>query len=93
MPIKIKSLQEIQITSNYRKSYSLLPLKIQKITDKKVFLFQNNPYHPSLKTHQLHGKLALFKSFTINQKYRIIFQFIDNWKVIFFDIGSHKIYQ
>lgn len=93
MSVKTKPLREIQTTSQYRKSYSLLPLKIQKKADKKVLLFQNNPYHPSLKTHQLHGKLSLLKSFAINQQYRIIFQFLDNQRAIFFDIGSHRVYQ
>ena len=73
------------------KSYKLLDKEIKRKAEKKEKIFRENPFHPSLKSHKLKGKLKNQWSFCIDSKHRILFEF-DNDDVIFLDVGTHKIY-
>ncbi len=74
------------------KSYKFLDKKIKEKAETKEKIFRENHFHNSLKTHKLSGKLKNQWSFSVDNKYRIIFEFI-NGDVVFLDIGTHKIYQ
>ena len=76
----------------FRKSFLRLPKDIQRRAQERVKIFRGNPFHPSLDTHKLHGKLKDHWSFYIKGQYRIIFTF-DNSDVILLDIGPHDIYK
>jgi mRNA-degrading endonuclease RelE of RelBE toxin-antitoxin system len=80
---------EIIISESYKKYYKKLPKEIQKIVDKKLELFMENPNHPSLKIHNI--KTTDFYEFYINKKYRNIFKIknIDSFELI--AIGIHDI--
>ncbi|MEK7524036.1 MAG: type II toxin-antitoxin system mRNA interferase toxin, RelE/StbE family [Patescibacteria group bacterium] len=77
----------------FEKNYKALPRHIQLNLQKKEKIFQINPHHPSLKTHKLSGKMKEFSSFSINRSYRVIFRFVAKNQVIFYDVGTHQIYQ
>jgi addiction module RelE/StbE family toxin len=83
---------KIYFHPQFKKSYKKLPLTIKKKAEIKEKLFRENPFHPALKTHKLKGKLKDIWSFSVDNKYRIIFIF-DNNDVIFLDIGGHEIYE
>ena len=57
-----------------RKLSQKLKLKLKENFD----LLSRNPFHPSLHTKPLTGKLAGFYSFRLGRDYRVIFHFIDN---------------
>ena len=64
-----------QLCNQYRKTLELLEV---------------NPYHPSLRFHQLQGKLDSLCSVSINISYRITLEFmVDDGKIIPIDVGSH----
>jgi len=64
------------------------------MAEKKESVFRTNPFHPSLKTHKLSGKLAGLFSFSINQKYRIIFELNEDKREAYFHTaGDHDIYE
>ena len=86
------SFLNIHYTSDFRKSYRRLPNRIQDIIDRKDALFREIPFHPSLRTHKLHGPLAGLWSFRITREYRVLFEFIRGG-AIFHDVGTHSIYQ
>jgi addiction module RelE/StbE family toxin len=73
----------------FAKSYKFLDKKIKIKAENKERVFRKNPFSFSLKTHKLKGKLKNQWSFSINDKYRILFKF-DNNDVIFLDIGRMK---
>ena len=56
---------------------------------KKLELFVEEPFHRSLRTHKLTGKLEGLWAFSIDYYTRLIFEFIDKDKVALIDIGSH----
>ncbi len=83
----------IQYTISFKKRYEKLPLGIKIHAESKTRLFKENPFHSSLKTHKLHGKMKEFWGFSVSYDYRIIFEFMDDSSVRFNDIGTHKMYE
>jgi len=69
-----------------------LPKNVQKKAKERIKIFKESPFHPSLDTHKLHGKLKEQWSFCVKGQYRVLFVF-DNTDVIFLDIGPHNIYK
>ena len=70
----------------------LLPKEIIEIAIEKEAIFRNNPLHPSLRLHELKGKLKGLWSITITKNYRIIFTRMSNGDILFVSIGKHDIY-
>lgn len=85
---------QIIYSSKFAKEYKKLPSNIKDIAEEQEILFRKNPFNPKLKTHKLKGKLSGFLSFSIDYKYRIIFEFAKDKKIIYFhSVGDHDIYQ
>ena len=80
-------------SSKFEREYRKLPEDIKKIAETKERIFRKNPFDPQLNTHKLGGRLKSFLAFSINQKYRIIFEFVDQNTVWFHSVGDHAIYQ
>lgn len=80
-------------TPHFEKKFQKLSKNIQNIAAKKVLLFEENPRYPSLNTHKLKGVLSIFWSFSINEKIRIMFRFLKDNEVIYYDIDNHNIYR
>ncbi len=77
----------------FAKHYKKLPDNIKSLAEEKEKIFRSNPFSPRLKTHKLQGKLNGFWAFSINHKYRIIFDFKDKNTIRFYLIGDHDIYE
>ncbi len=84
---------EIYFSQRFKKSFKKIPYGVIEILTQKQSLFIINPFNPSLKTHKLTGKLSQYYSFSITNSYRVIFELLDNNKVIFVNIGTHEIYK
>ncbi len=80
-------------SSKFAREYRKLPLRIKKIAERKEQIFRKDPFDPQLKTHKLKGSLKSFLSFSIDRKYRIIFEFINRSTVWFHSVGEHSIYK
>lgn len=76
----------------FRRSYSYLPENIKKKTERRESIFRKNVFDSRLNTHKLHGKLQEIWSFSVDNKFRIIFEFYDS-DVVFLDIGDHGLYK
>lgn len=75
----------------FKKTYFELSGEIKKKAEKREEAFRKNPLNPQLKTHKLHGKLSHLWSFSVDLKYRIIFEW-DGQDIIFLEIGDHSLY-
>lgn len=82
---------KIYFHPGFKISYKKLPEEVKKKAEKKESIFRKDPFDPRLKTHKLHGKLKNYWSFSIDDKYRILFEF-DNSDAIFLDVGGHSLY-
>jgi len=59
--------------------------------EEKVSLFEVEPFHPSLKTHMLRGKLNKVWAIYINYEYRLTVRFEEEHTVaILVNVGSHE---
>jgi mRNA interferase YafQ len=72
----------------YKKTVKTEPFLKNKIHN-CLKLFANEPFHPSLNTHKLSGKLKRFWAFVVENDCRVVFQFLENGDVLLIDIGKH----
>ncbi len=75
------------------RQWKSLPTPLQDETIEKIELFKNQENHKLLKVHKLSGQLSGFYSFSVNYKFRIIFEYGEGNTVFLLKIGSHEIYQ
>ena len=84
---------EISFSSSFKRAFKKKVKGRQEIEDffwEAAALFIQDPFHSSLKTHKLSGKLKDLWSFSIEYDLTVIFYFEDKKsKVIFVFIGSH----
>ncbi len=62
---------------------------LAKKFEKQKRLFENNPFHPSLKTELLEPKKMRIWSFRIDRKYRAIFIFREKNTIEIIDVNDH----
>ena len=72
----------------YKRTIKTKPFLKDKIHD-CLRLFANEPFHPSLNTHKLSGKLKGLWAFVVESDCRIVFQFQKNGDALLIDIGKH----
>lgn len=85
-------IKRIVYSRQFQKEFRKLPGNITETVIIKEKIFKDNPLHPSLRLHQLHGKLKGYWSIAITSNYRIIFQREENGDILFGSIGKHDIY-
>lgn len=78
---------------SFIKQYDKLEKSLKEEVKEKIVLFRNTRNHKLLKVHKLHGRLKNFWSFSVNYKYRIVFEYGRSKKVYLVDIGDHDIYK
>lgn len=84
---------EIVPTSGFRKAFKR-KVRGNKTLERRfrdrIAIFQNDPFDPRLKTHQLSGQLQGLWSFSIDYDVRVIFSLIEAHRALFVDIGTHE---
>ena len=89
----LRKVNTVHVTSDFKKSFRKLPKQIQNLAIKKDELFRHDAFSSSLRTHNLKGSLEGFWSYSLNISYRVLFRFIHDDEVIYYDIGTHQIYK
>ena len=84
---------ELYYSSKFIKSYRRLPQRIKSLAESKEKVFNKDPFNKILQTHKLHGDFAGFWALSVNRSYRIVFDFLGENVVRFYDIGTHDIYK
>lgn len=84
---------KIYYTGKFTSSYKKLPKSVKLVAEKKEKIFRKNPLDRVLKTHKLKGVLKGFWAFSIDRRYRIIFEFVSHSDVVFHNAGTHDIYR
>lgn len=83
----------IYYSSKFGREYKHLPKGTKLLAEQREQIFRKNPFHSTLKTHKLTGRLKEFWAFSIDYKHRIIFEFVDKNTVWFHSVGTHEIYR
>ncbi|QQG43331.1 MAG: type II toxin-antitoxin system mRNA interferase toxin, RelE/StbE family [Candidatus Daviesbacteria bacterium] len=63
--------------------------KLSKKIEKQLALFQENPKHPSLRTHKLTGNLTNRWSISLSKGLRMVYLLLDKDIAYFVDLGTH----
>ena len=83
---------KISRTSAFVRKYKKLPPDIQEKFHGMMKVFFLDPFHPSLRTHKLTGKLKQYYSSSIDYSYRCIWQ-LDGDTITLVNVGNHSIYR
>lgn len=84
---------DIYCSPRFARNYKKLPSTIKEAAKKREKLFRKNMKHPLLETHKLKGIMDGLWAFSITNKYRIVFEIIDNNTIHFHNVGDHTIYE
>lgn len=63
--------------------------KLANRIEKQIALFEENPKHPSLRTHKLSGTMDNMWSISITTSIRMVYVLLSESSVIFVKIGTH----
>lgn len=63
--------------------------KLAKRIEKQIALFEEDPKHPSLRTHKLTGSLGNLRSISISMSIRMVYIQLDEDTALFVKIGTH----
>lgn len=86
-------MTDIVLTSRFRKAFKRKLRGNKKLEQRfrdRVEVFQNDPFEPRLRTHQLSGQLQGLWSFSVDYDCRVIFSFVEPNRALFVDIGTHE---
>lgn len=89
---KEENAKIIEYGTKYLRSLKKLNTGIRQRAKEKENVFRADPFDKRLDTHKLHGKFQGYWSYSVDHKNRVIFRFLSNGDVLFFDIGPHPIY-
>jgi addiction module RelE/StbE family toxin len=79
----------IDFSKKFKKQFSKLNFSLKKKFNERLRMIMINPYHPTLKNHQLHGDYLGYKSVNITGDVRAIFKQTDD-SILLVDIGTHS---
>jgi len=84
---------EVRYTPEFVRSYQKFESSLQEEIKEKITLLKNKNNHEALKVHKLHGRLHHSYSFSINYKYRIVFEYINNNIIALENVSDHDVYK
>ena len=74
--------------------FATLDEDLQDRVLEKIEEFKDKKNHKNLEVHKLHGPLKSLYSFSVNRKYRIVFQYGKNKnEAILLVVGGHEVYK
>lgn len=82
---------EVSYSKDFKKCFAKLPQKAKQQFGERLSLYLEDPQHPLLHVHGLHGVLVGRQSFNVNSDLRVIFDIRDNGKTLYLlMIGTHS---
>lgn len=83
----------IKYGPEFKREYKKLSASLKLLVKERGAIFELDPFNPSLKTHKLSGHLQKVWSFSLDHRYRVLFEFKDNNTVELLRVGDHSIYR
>ncbi len=83
----------VHYSPHFKRSFKKLsrPVQLEYLVREKWF--RKDPFDSRLKTHRLSGNLKGLLSFSLSRSHRVLFFFITDTEVGFYDVGDHTIYR
>jgi len=76
-------------SKNFKKSFSKKDKFVQKKIRERIRLFREDPFNIVLNNHKLHGEYVGCSSINITGDFRVVFKYLDEFHIVFLDIGTH----
>lgn len=83
----------VYLKPSFVRQFDKLPPELQEEAVEKIELFEDPKQHRSLRVHKLKGALAGKYSFSVNFRYRILFEYESKKVVVLLAIGDHDVYR
>lgn len=80
---------KIRFHRNFRRNYAKLPTKVRSQFKKRLKLFLEDPFHPLLSNHALHGEWRQFRSINVTGDVRAPYRMLGDDVVEFGLIDTH----
>ena len=81
----------IIVSKQFTKSYRTFSTKKRQKITKVIAQFRDNPHHPSLRNHALHGQFKGLRAISVDRDMRIIFRETGGYvEVLFLQVGGHS---
>lgn len=84
---------DLYYSPRFSRRYKKLPAPVKDRVEAAELLLRRNPFHPRLKTHKLDGWLKGLWASSVDEKYRIIFEFYKKDIIRLHSVGDHSIYE
>jgi len=84
---------QLQYAPKFLKQLKKLEPALQKEVLAKIELFKDRKNHKMLEVHKLKGRLTGSYSFSVNYKYRIVFDYISRDETALLAMGDHYVYK
>ena len=83
---------KIFYSPHFVRQYKKLPEKVKLLAERRESMFRKDWKDPLLAAHKLKGKFAGLWSFSVDNRYRVIFEFVTENEVYFHEAGDHSVY-
>lgn len=80
---------KVRFHRNFRTGYARLPAGIRNQFKKRLKLFLDDPFHPLMDNHALHGERRQFQSINVTGDFRAICRVLGDDSVEFVIIDTH----
>lgn len=79
-------------TPEFLRDAKKLPQDLLYRLKQKLTLFEQEPFHLSLRSHKLGGGLQEFCAFSVNYRVRALFKVLPDHHMLMVRIGGHSLY-
>lgn len=84
---------QVSLSPRFRRRFRKLPLALREEAYEKLLQFEYPENHASLRVHKLKGKFDGAWSFSVNYRYRIVFEWEKKGEsAVALTIGDHTVY-
>ena len=84
---------EVRFKPGFIRQYKKLPKALREEVQEKIQMFRQDPRHPQLKIHKLGGSLEGALSFSVNYKFRIVYEWHQHDVAVLLAVGDHSVYE
>ncbi|MBU3965571.1 type II toxin-antitoxin system mRNA interferase toxin, RelE/StbE family [Patescibacteria group bacterium] len=81
---------KIEFHKHFTKRYKKIPSGIRRQFEERLFIFEENSFHPLLNNHPLTGDRKGQWSINVTGDWRAIYVFKDEDTIVFIDIDTHS---
>ena len=83
----------VRYKPSFIRQFKKLPEPLREEVLERMEIFRNNPNAPTLRVHKLSGSLKGSLSFSVNYRYRIVFEWEEKNVAALMSIGDHDVYK